>query len=285
MAAAMFAVLQIRPQENGFLQKIKERMHPARPQAIQVAVKGGTPFLCVEASRRKGELPWEEIAFCAGRCAGRMLLPDGIIPPDGGSVKAFLPDALAPLILFNTACDVLSRRRQPPGEECITLLDPKGRLARRAGRLLAFASLVRVVTDHAAIYEQTAEQVMEDYGAALLIQATFAGARDSTVVIAPGGLKESFFPERKCAVFTNQESSGGYLCITAEGINLPEPYFRLIPDGINPDQFAGALYEASGLRELSRLTYTRLKLYGTTTNPGGAARMLSAVREESSGNR
>lgn len=121
-------------QENGFLQKIKERMHPARPQAIQVAVKGGTPFLCVEASRRKGELPWEEIAFCAGRCAGRMLLPDGIIPPDGGSVKAFLPDALAPLILFNTACDVLSRRRQPPGEECITLLDPKGRLARRAGR-------------------------------------------------------------------------------------------------------------------------------------------------------
>ena len=57
----MFAVLQIRPQENGFLQKIKERMHPARPQAIQVAVKGGTPFLCVEASRRKGELPWEEI--------------------------------------------------------------------------------------------------------------------------------------------------------------------------------------------------------------------------------
>ena len=95
---------------------------------------------------------------------------------------------------------------------------------------------------------------MEDYGAALLIQDTFAGARDSTVVIAPGGLKESFFPERKCAVFTNQESSGGYLCITAEGINLPEPYFRLIPDGINPDQFAGALYEASGLRELSRLT-------------------------------
>ena len=58
---------------------------------------------------------------------------------------------------------------------------------------------------------------MEDYGAALLIQDTFAGARDSTVVIAPGGLKESFFPERKCAVFTNQESSGGYLCITAEG--------------------------------------------------------------------
>ena len=80
--------------------------------------------------------------FLCGRCAGRMLLPDGIIPPDGGSVKAFLPDALAPLILFNTACDVLSRRRQPPGEECITLLDPKGG-SRAGSRLLAFASLVR----------------------------------------------------------------------------------------------------------------------------------------------
>lgn len=284
MAAAMFAVLQIRPQENGFLQKIKVRMHPARPQAIQVAVKGGTPFLCVEASRRKGGLPWEEIAFCAGRCAGRMLLPDGVIPPEGGPVKAFLPDALAPLILFNTACDVLARRRRPPGEECITLLDPQGRLARRAGRLLAFASLVRVVTDNTAVYEQTAEQVMEDYGAALLVQDTFAGARDSTVVIAPDGLRESFFPKRKCAVFTNRESRGGYLCITAEGIDLPEPYCRLIPDGINPDRFAGALYEASGLRELSRRTYTRLKLYGTTTNPDGAARMLSAVREEGGSN-
>ncbi len=34
---------------------------------------------------------------------------------------------------------------------------------------------------------------MEDYGAALLIQDTFAGARDSTVVIAPGGLKRASF--------------------------------------------------------------------------------------------
>lgn len=279
----MFAALQIRPQETGFLQKIRERLHPAEPQAVQVAVKGGTPFFCVEASRRRGTLPWEDIAFCAGRCAGRMLLPEGVVPPAGSPVKPFLPDALAPLVLFNTACEVLLRRQKPPGEECITLLDPKGVLAQRAGRLLPFASLVRVVTDNTSAYEQTAEQVMEDYGAALLVQDTFSGARDSTVVIAPGGLTESFFPERKCAVFTNRETSGGYLCITAEGIDLPDTFCRLIPEGIDPDRFACALYESCGLRELGRKTYTKLHLYGTATNIGGAARMLGAMGETNEG--
>lgn len=133
MAAAMFAVLQIRPQENGFLPKDQRTHASGKAAGNSGCSEGQHAFSLCGGIRRKGELPWEEIAFCAGRCAGRMLLPDGIIPPDGGSVKAFLPDALAPLILFNTACDVLSRRRQPPGEECITLLDPKGRLARRAG--------------------------------------------------------------------------------------------------------------------------------------------------------
>lgn len=278
----MFAALQLRPQETGFLKKIRGRLRPARTQAIQVAVKGGTPFFCVEAARRHNGIPWDEIAFCAGRCAGRMLLPQGLIPPEGGPVRPFLPSALPPLALFNTACEVLSRRGAPPAEECITLLDPKGLLAHRAGRLLPFASLVRIVTENTAAYEQTAQRVMEDYGAALLIQSTLSGARDSTVVIAPGGLAESFFPERKCAVFTNRETRGRHVCVLASGIDLPEQYGRLLPDGINPDQFAGALYEECGLRALGNRTYTRLSLYGTTTNPGGAARMLAAMKNGAS---
>lgn len=131
MAASMFAVLQIRPAGKRF---------PAKDQRTHASGKAAGNSGCSEgrhAFSLCGGIPPERRAplgrgllLCRAR-AGRMLLPDGIIPPDGGSVKAFLPDALAPLILFNTACDVLSRRRQPPGEECITLLDPKGRLARR----------------------------------------------------------------------------------------------------------------------------------------------------------
>lgn len=273
----MFSVLQVRPQETGILKKIREKILPSPTQAVQVAVKGGAPFLCVEVSRKKGRIPWEEAAACAGRCAGRMLLPAGLVPPADSPIKAFLPSALAPLVLFNTACEVLSRRQSPPGEECITLLDSKGLLAHRAGRLFPFASLVRVITDNTAAYEQTAEQAMEDYGATLLIQDTFSGAQDSTVVIAPEGLAESFFPGRKCAVFSTKEGEGEYTGVTAEFIALPEAYTRLVPSGIDQDVFAAALYEGCSLRSLGELTYTRLKLYGTTTNISGAARMLGAI--------
>lgn len=280
MVTAMFAALQLRPQETGFLKKIGGWLRPARTQAVQVAVKGGAPFFCVDAARRRNGIPWEEIALCAGRCAGRMLLPQGLVPPDGGPVKPFLPDALPPLALFNTACAVLSRRGTPPAEECITLLDPKGLLAHRAGKLLPFASLVRIVTENTAAYEQTAERVMEDYGAALLIQSSLSGARGSTVVIAPDGLDESFFPEKQCAVFSNRDTRGGHVCVAASGIELPEPYSRLLPPGIDADQFAGALYEECGLRALGERAYTRLTLFGAKTNIGGAARMLSAMRKE-----
>lgn len=274
----MFATLQLQPQETEFLKKIYRRLRPARTQAIQVAVKGGTPFFCVEAARRRNGIPWDDIAFCAGRCAGRMLLPQGLIPPDDSPVKPFLPSALAPLTLFNTVCEVLSRRATPPTEECITLLDARGLLAHRAGRLLPFASLVRIVTENTAAYERTADRVMEEYGAALLIQNTLSGARDSTVLIAPDGLAESFFPEKKCAVFTNRETRGGHICVLISGIDLPEQYGRLLPAGIDPDLFAGALYEECGLRALGERTCTRLRLYGTTTNIGGAARMLAAMK-------
>lgn len=279
----MFAVLQIRPQETGFLKKMRERLHPAQTQAVQVAVKGGTPFFCVETSRRKGEIPWDEVAFCAGRCAGRMLTPAGVTPPDGCAVKPFHPRALTPLAVFNTACAVLARRNIRPSGECITLIDPKGLLAHRAGRLIPFAALVRVITDNTDAYEQAAERIMEDSGAALLIQDTLCGAQGSTIVIAPDGLTESFFPPNPCAVFTSRETSGGYVCVQVGRIDLPEPYGRLLPDGIDPDEFAGALYEECGLRSIGERCCTRLQLYGTTTNIGGAARMLSAMRQKEDG--
>ncbi len=278
----MFAVLQIRPPEKGLMKRSWRCLRPAKPLAVQVAVKGGAPFLCVTVSKKHGRIPWEEIAFYAGRCAGRMLLPNGLLPPVDCPVKAFHPTVLAALALFNTACAVLAQRHAPPEMERITLLDPTGALARRAHRLLPFASLVRIVTQKPAAYQQAAERAMEDYGAALLVQETGIGAGDSTVVIAPYGLNGDFVPAARCAVFlgAGHVCEAGGITIRAEGFDLPEPYQRLLPEGIDADRFACALYEECGLRALGERTYTSLQLYGAMTTTGGAAKMLGALHKQ-----
>ncbi len=278
----MFAVLQVRPPEKGILKRGWRYLHPGKPIAVQVAVKGGAPFLCVTVSKKRGQIPWKEIGFYAGRCAGRMLLPNGLLPPADCPVKPFCPTALASLALFHTACAVLAQRHAPPEGERITLVDQTGALARRADKLLPFAALVRIVTQRPSAYQPAVKQAMEEYGAALLVQETGIGAGDSTVVIAPYGLNGDFVPAARCAVFLGGSSTceTGGVTIRAEGFDLPEAYRRLLPEGIDADRFACALYEACGLRALGEQTYTRLQLYGATTTIGGAAKMLGALHRQ-----
>lgn len=274
----MFAVLNIRPKSDKVYKRMWEYAFPKKTEILQTAVRNGAPFFTVCVSRRRGEIPWDEVSFYAGNCAERMLLPKGVIPPAESSVKAFVPKLLPQRVLFNTSCDLLARNEQSPVGKTITLIDMNGNLTREVYRLVPFASSVRVVTKKEELYESCSEKIMEDFGAALLITDNIASAADSNVIIAPDGLPEELLMSKTCIVFSGKEQpSQGFVSVTGKDMNLQPCYRRIVPAGIEEDTFAGALFEKCGVVSLAGLKYTRIHLYGTDTTLCGASKMLSAV--------
>lgn len=278
----MFAVLNIRPKSDKVYKRMWEYAFPKKTEILQTAVRNGAPFFTVNVSRIRGEIPWDEISFYAGNCAERMLLPKGVIPPATSRVKAFVPKLLPQRVLFNTACELLSRISKNPIGKTITLIDMNGDLTREVHRLVPFASTVRVVTKKEELYEPFSEKIMEDFGASLLITDNVDSAADSNIIIAPDGLTDEILPSKTCIVFSGREQpSQGYVSVTGRDMNLQPCYRRIVPQGIEPDIFAAALFEKCGVVNLVTLTYTRLHLYGTDTTLCGAAKMLAAIQQGS----
>lgn len=274
----MFAALIIRPQSNKFLKRKFQNIFPKKTEVLQTAVRNGAPFFTVIVSRKKGEIPWEDIEFYVGNCAERMLLPEGVLSPENSRIKVFEPQVLPKRVLFNTACELFSRSKRNPVGRTITLIDENGAMVHEVYRLVPFASAVRVVTQKGELYDRVSQEIMERFGATILIADSVSGAADSNFIIAPEGIPDSFLPSGKCAVISGREQpSRGFISVTCKNMNLQEHYRRVVPRGIDSDIFAAALFEKCGVASLAGLTYTRLHLFGADTTLCGAAKMLDSL--------
>lgn len=274
----MFAALIIRPQSNKFFKRKFQNTFPQKTEVLQTAVRNGAPFFTVTVSKKRGEIPWENVEFHVGNCAERMLLPNGVIPPENSKIKMFEPRVLPKRALFNTACELLSRSKRNPVGRTITLIDENGELSRDVYRLVPFASAVRIVTEKTDLYDSASEQIMERFGAALLVTDEVSRGADSDFIIAPNGVHDTFLPSKMCIVINGREQpSQGFISVTCKNMNLQEHYRRIVPRGIDPDIFAAALFEKCGVSSLAGLTYTRLHLFGADTTLCGAAKMLDSL--------
>lgn len=274
----MFAALVVRPQSPVIYKRVLEKIVYKKPDVVQTAVRNGAPFFTIYVSRRKGEIPWKDVEFYAGNCCERILLPDGIVPPKNSRVKKFTPQFLPQKVLFNTACELLSRSRQNPVGRVITLFDKNAVLAREVHRLVPFASSVRVITDSEEKYEEVSKRIMEEFGASLIVSDNVLTAEDSGFIISFEGVPDDFHPRKLCAVLCGKEQpSRGFIAVTGREMNLPSEYCRLVPKNIDRDNFACAIYEKCGVAVLSGLMYTRLHLFGADTTLCGAAKMLNSL--------
>jgi len=268
----MFACLQITKDS-----RLRGWRKPAPPALVRVEPPGGAPFFRLEATRRgKNGLPWAEIERAAGRLRTRMLFPEGTTPPPPPAartpsqaqlepgLRAFAPRRLPLLLCLRLAQQILQASQTPARHLRVTVVDSKGALTRQLEPLVPLAGSLRVYTPEPAIYRTAAEQLQRRYGIALIVSDSPACFAQSHLVVADD--LRLFTGRESGLVLTPDTDTRLPACrvVRCGAPLLPEAHAPLCPPGIAPLQFACALHELCGVKEMERLRFTHFAFDGVS---------------------
>ena len=218
----------------------------------RVALPGAVSFYRMTAQVVNGEIPWRIVSEAAGKLRTCMLLPKGGLPGAASGVRLFLPKTLPSVLLLNTAVDVLQKKQLPAPKTPITVVDEAAVLTERIDLLAPFAGALRVLTAKPERYVPAQRRLMEQFGLSLCVCAQNAPLPESGVLLmktadrAPRLFRGLIFTfDRRRFLFAETSA--------AADVVLPPKFEALRPPGIDRMQFAAALFERCGVKELENM--------------------------------
>lgn len=276
----MFVALELTQHgAGGIRNRIREILYRPVPE-MQDAEALGRRYLLIRAPLVRGVPDWEEIAVLAGRYAGRMLLPDGVIPPEGSPIRTIQCPGFMRKVLCETVCALIDQTRMPLYRRILGFIDPDASHRDWLPQLLRHFTTIQVVTDREALYEETALEMMEKMGAPVAVRGNGALTPDCVLALAPDHTR---FPRElrfSCPVMTSGSLAPlrNTDIITAPEIEASESLRLLSPEGVSPHRFAAALHEYCGL-ELARYRAATVRYNYQQISLAEAARLLLAAVE------
>ena len=246
----MFAVLEWAEPPNGILGRALEKLIRPKVYYAHLEVMDAPYLLLRAAGRANAASGWSILQQACGRYANRVLLQDGIVlPKESGLTIARLP-AFEKQVLVATACSAIAETRSPMCRQILGLVDAAGDFADQLEELLKYYTCVKVLTHAIERYLQQSRQMMEHFGAPVIVSSEPGVLRDCVVILAPSPADMAGLPRAPAPVI-----AGGSELLRAphDGVsNLrivpPTPVLEACPQGVDAHMFSGALYEFSGLQ-------------------------------------
>lgn len=257
----MFAALQINEGEQGIFAVMKSHLLQPEVDVKRVNIPSGTqPFFIVSTREQSGQIPWRAIEYSLGRLSSRLLLPNGVSVPESSNVKSLdFTDGLAAKMLLNTATNISKYSGIPKQKQRITVVDRTGIYIDQIEGLVKNASVVRVITDKIAWYEQLAQDIFYKWGASIILGTDLPPSLQSDIVISPfeqiTGTKALVLSTSECKCLTPKT-------VISPRINLPAEFLEFLPQNIDEHNFACALYDYCGIKKLADLSFETMLFCG-----------------------
>ncbi|MBR6785185.1 MAG: hypothetical protein IKM25_02940 [Clostridia bacterium] len=256
----MFIVLRLIEPEKRYFKRRKQIKSVARLPAVICRETGSLPFCTVDVINGKNGIIWQNIEARCGRYASRIVAPRNIALPDGCNLQRFTPSAIISSLVFNTAKNTVSSAAPAPDSFVMTVTDRNALSVSRVCELLPLCSTVRVITSRPEKYACACEKALNDFGATLILRASYEPTRKPDIVICCDGVVCSSM--NKAAVFAYKRRTCGNIRFCGNGINLTEKHKAFLPEGIEPLDFAGALTELCACSEYSDACFAELEISG-----------------------
>lgn len=239
----MFVVLRM---HNANKDKINRRQRKSINNAcVQPhSTEKGLPFFTLDVLETKRGIDWQSVSEKCGRYASRIVAPRTVTLPDGMGLNRFSHRSVLPMLIFNTVCKELSCANLPADKISITVTDRNSVMYSQIHRLLPFASQIRVITSKPEKYASACIKAMEENGATIMLRSSYESVENIDIVICCDGIISASM--QNSIIFTCGKKSGGKLCICGSGLELLPVHKTIIPDNIEPIDFAGALFELCG---------------------------------------
>lgn len=243
----MFIVLKTIKSAGGFRSRRKQKKALERREPVSHPTANGLPFFILDILDGKNGVSRTEIEEKCGRYVSRIIAPRSLRLPDNGRIKRFTPGISNGFFIFNTALDAIEKAGIRPEEVCITLIDRSACMNGEIHRLLPFASTVRTVTSRPERYAAQCRKIYDEYGASVMVRPVYQPSGKKEIIICcDGGTTEAM---QNSAVFSFKRGIYGKLRFFSSGINLSERHRKVIPENIEPVDFAAAVTELCGSTE------------------------------------
>ncbi len=209
-----------------------------------VRIEKCLPFCVLDILEEKRGTDWKNVFNQCGRYASRIVAPRNLILPDESGLKRFVPVSMNPLLTFNTAKMIIEKSELPPDKFSITLTDRNGVFYSKIHELLPLSSQIRIVTTFPERYSAACTNALNEFGASLIIRPSYEeNSKPDAVICADGAVTSSM---KNAAVFACKRKTGGKMLFSGSGIELSPEHLKIIPEGIDEVDFAGAVTELCG---------------------------------------
>ncbi|MCO7137228.1 hypothetical protein NIF40_06765 [[Clostridium] leptum] len=245
----MFAVLTVQKRmAHGVLGRLRLFSRPA-PPASHMVQEGNISYLSICAQMDKRHpLDWMAITRLAAWAPAGLLLPDSFSPPDDCSYRPVDDSPFQRLLCCRACHRSLQEADLSPSKLQICLVDHSGQFGKVALSLVRYASTVKVYTPQPDLFEEIAQQSIKQYGAPLVVSDDPGCVSGCPVVLNPWGMSAPV--SKEAVVFSTRPLKGLHsLCLSEYTAAVGGEAGRLCPGGIDPTQFAAALYASGRLRD------------------------------------
>ena len=273
----MFVVLRIHSLKERKINR-KERKSIVNASVQPHSSERGLPFFTLDVLETKKGIDWQSVSEKCGKYASRIVAPRTVTLPDGIGLNRFSPRSVMPMLVFNTACREISRADLPADKISITVTDRNSVMYSRIHRLLPLASQIRVITSKPEKYASACIAAMEENGAAIMLRSAYEAVEGVDIVICCDGITSPGM--HNSIIFSCGKKSGGRLNIRGQGPELLPVHKSIVPESIEPADFAGALFELCGCFSYCNSCFSEIEVSCNKCEKRSADRCLRCVTEQ-----
>lgn len=234
----MFVVVTTQEQPRGLLTRAKDRITGGNLISQRKTFLGNVYY---HMTVQGGSVPWDRIAGMVGRAATRLVLPPQLEPPPGRGLGRYNATIFEGRLTALAAAQALRQSPHPGGGTTLGMLDEDGLWGWCCRELAPLCGAVRVYTQRPQRYEAISRQMMEDWGASVVLadQPQELERCDFAISPASTGVVRLRLP----VITVTHSGVQGRPTINRLRLQLPQDLLDQIPPDIQPEDFLGAAYE------------------------------------------
>lgn len=256
----MFTCVEILPQSESFLEKIRDKIKPFAPEREFVQVRGGTPFLRLKV--KQNHIDWQKISAVLSK-KERIILTDSTVevPENSGLVK-YTSLNLSTVLMFSAMCRVLEKSKAAQNMS-ISVFDRNGFLIPFLIKTAPLVRNVTVYTERIREYFYCISKISEETGMSVKLNEYDSLSPAENIIFS-----DEYLPHMKNAdfVFLSDRSVVSHNAVTGHGITLENEYRILKSEAVDDFLFASALYELSGVSDFASRGFKTLRMSGKTVS-------------------
>ena len=251
----LFTVVSISEKKKSRREEFLDLFRKPRINREEVFTENGKGFLICYAEKHRGKIPWSQIKKSSPY--EHFILPFGCADHEDSGIKERKPELLPEIMLFNTATDYI-RKNQTQKKTSMVIHDDKALLIDKAEKLLKSVSELTVISRKTVQYEGFAFEMMKKYGSSVIVRnEAFREINKADYIFDFSG-KEIPLTFSGVAFSKSKKQTMGGKILTGGGFTMPYCYEKLWDKNTDKLDFASALYELSGVKELTELKFNEL---------------------------